>query len=138
MVPNFVPLYGLVIVLFSLAYFFLASITFLFVRLEIPEVLWLFRGLFNAYFWMVGIAGLIATAALALSNHGALAAAMLLLATTAITAREWTIQRIDAQHSAFQSGDSGAIRRLRLIHWSVMLANVLIIAAVAESVPYIV
>ena len=38
MVPDFVPLYAVVIVLFSLIYFSLASISFLLVRLNIPEV----------------------------------------------------------------------------------------------------
>ena len=38
MVPDIVPLYAVVIVLFSLIYFSLASISFLLVRLDVPEV----------------------------------------------------------------------------------------------------
>src|SRR5215470_4781418 len=61
-VPDFIPFYAMIIVLFPLAYFAMASIPFLFVRLDIPEVWRLFRGLFNVHFWMVGVTGLLATA----------------------------------------------------------------------------
>ena len=64
MVPDFVPLYAVVIVLFSLIYFALASLSFLLVRLDLPDVSRLFRGLFNVYFWMVGVTGLVATGCL--------------------------------------------------------------------------
>src|SRR5882672_12894199 len=53
MVPDFVPAYAVVIVLFCLTYFSMASIAFLFVRLDVPEVSRLFRGLFAVYFWLV-------------------------------------------------------------------------------------
>ena len=137
MVPNFVPLYAVIIVLFSLIYFSMASIPFLFVRLDVPEVSRLFRGLFDSYFWIVGVTGLIATAAFAASGRTALAAAMLLLAATAMAMRRMVLQRIDAQQTAWQAGDAAAMRRLRLIHWSGMLANIVIIAAVASGVPFI-
>jgi hypothetical protein len=47
MVPDFVLLYAVVILLFALAYFSMTAVAFLFVRLDIPEVARLFRGLFN-------------------------------------------------------------------------------------------
>ena len=137
MVPDFVVLYAVVIVLFSLIYFSLASIPFLFVPLDIPEVWRLFRGLFNSYFWIVGVTGLVATAAFAASGRMAFTAAMLLLAATAMAARTRVLQRIDTQQTAWQSGDAAAMRRLRLIHWGGMLANIVIIATVASSVPFI-
>src|SRR5262245_52817397 len=84
MVPDFIPLYAVVIVLFSLIYFAMASIPFLFVRLDVPEVSRLFRGLFDVYFWMVGGTALLATAAFAASGRLAYAAGMLLLAVTAM------------------------------------------------------
>ena len=137
MVPDFVALYAVIIVLFSLFYFSMASIPFLFVRLDIPEVSRLFRGLFNVYFWMVGCTGLVATAVFAASGRWAFAAAMLLLAATAMAVRRMVLQRIDTQQSAWKSGDSAAMRRLRLIHWGGMLANVLVFATIASSVPFI-
>jgi hypothetical protein len=137
MVPDFVPLYAIVIVLFSLIYFSLASISFLLVRLDSPDVSRLFRGLFNVYFWMVGCTGLVATAVFAASGRMAFTAAMLLLAATAMAVRRRVLQLIDAQQTASQSGDTAAMRRLRLIHWGGMLANIVILVTVASSVRFI-
>jgi hypothetical protein len=134
MVPDFVALYAVVIVLFSLIYFSFASIPFLFVRLDVPEVSRLFRGLFNSYFWIVGAAGLVATAVFAASGRVAFTAEMLLLAAMAMAVRTRVLQLIDTQQTAWQSGDAAAIRRMRLIHWGGMLANIVVIAAVASSV----
>ena len=138
MVPGFIPLYAIVIVLFSSAYFSMASLPFLLVPLDIPEVSRLFRGLFNVYFWMIGFSGLVATTVFAASGRMAFAAAMLSLAATAMALRSWVLQRIDSQQTASQSGDAAAIRQLRLIHWGGMLANAGVLASVAISVPLIV
>ena len=137
MVPDFVRLFAVVIVLFSLTYFSFASIPFLFVRLDVPEVSRLFRGLFDVYFWMVGCTGLVATAVFAASGRMAFTAEMLLLAATAMAVRTWVVPRIDTQLTACKSGDAAAMRRMRLIHWGGMLANIVILAAVASSVRHI-
>jgi hypothetical protein len=137
MVPHFVQLFAVVIVLFSLLYFSMASIPFLFVRLDVPEVSRLFRGLFDVYFWMVGCTGFVATAVFAASGRMAFTAEMLLLAATAMAVRRRVLQRIDTQQSAWQSGDAAAMRRLRLIHWGGMLANILVFVTVASSVSFI-
>jgi hypothetical protein len=135
MVPAFVPLYAMIVVLFSLIYFGLASIPFLFVPLDNPDVSRLFRGLFSVYFRMVGFTALPAMAAFAASGRMALAAGMLLLSATAFVLRRWMLQRIDVQQSAWRSGDARAMRRLRWIHWSSMLGNLLVIVGVASGVP---
>ena len=137
MTPDSAPLIAVVIVLFSLAYFSMASIPFLFVRLDIPEVWRLFRGLFNIYFWVIGFVGLVATAAFAASGRVGFTAAMLLLAGTALPVRKAVLQRLDMQQSACQSGDTAALRQLRLIHWGGMLVNIAILASVASSLPFI-
>ena len=137
MVPDFVPAYAIVIVLFCLIYFSFASIPFLFVRLDVPEVSRLFRGLFNAHFWMVGCTAFMAAAVFAASGRTAFTVAMLLLAATAMAVRSSVLQRIDTQQSAWQSGDTAAMRRLRLIHWGGMLANIVILATVASGVRFI-
>ena len=137
MVPDFVPLYSLVIVLFSLLYFFMASIPFLFVSLEVSEVWQLFRGLFRVYFWLVGGTSLLAAVVFAASGRFAFTAAMLLLAATAMAVRRTVLERIDTQQSAWQSGDPAAMRRLRAIHWGGMLVNIVILATVASSVRFI-
>jgi hypothetical protein len=137
MVPDAAPLVTVVIVLFCLAYFAMASIPFLFVRLDIPEVWRLFRGLFNIYFQAVGFVGLVAAAAFATSGRMAFAAEMVLLAATVIGLRSAVLQRIDQQQTAGQSGDAAAMRQLRLTHWSAMLVNIAFLASVAASVPFI-
>ncbi len=137
MVPDAAPLVAVVVVLFSLAYFAMASIPFLLVRLDIPEVWRLFRGLFNIYFWVVGLAGILAAAAFATSGRVAFTAAMLLLAATAIAVRRTVLQRMDARQTAGQSGDAAAMRQLRLIHWSAMVVNIAILASIVSSLPFI-
>ena len=137
MVPDFVALYAVVIVLFSLIYFSFASIPFLFVPFDVPEVSRLFRGLFDVYFWMVGCTGLVATAVFAASGRMAFTAAMLLLAATALAVRRRVVELIDTQQTAWQSGDTAAMRRLRLIHWGGMLANIVILATLASSVRHV-
>ena len=137
MVPDFLPLYAVVVVLFSLIYFCLASVAFLLVRLDIPEVWRLFRGLFNVYFWMVGASSLLATAVFAASGRLAFAAAMLLLAASAMAVRSRVLHLIDAQQAAWQAGDPAAMHRLRLIHWGGMLANIVILSTLASSARFI-
>jgi hypothetical protein len=137
MVPDFVAFYAVVIVLFCLIYFSLASIPFLFVQFDVPEVSRLFRGLFNSHFWIVGVSCLVAAAVFALSGRMVFTAEMLLLAAIAMAVRGRVIQLIDTQQTAWQSGDAAAMRRLRLIHWGGMLGNIVIIAAVASSVSLI-
>lgn len=137
MVPDFVPLYAVVIVLFALMYFSFAAIPFLFVRLDVPEVQRLFRGLFSLHFRMVAGTALLATAAFAASGRLGFTAGMLVLAATALAARGLVLQHIDAQQDACRAGDGTAPRRLRRVHWGGMVANVLVVASVAGSVPYI-
>jgi len=137
MVPDAIPLVAIVAVLFCLAYFAMASIPFLFVRLDIPEVWRLFRGLFNIYFRVIGFVGAVAAAAFATGGDVALAAVMLMLSAMAIAARTPVLQRIDMQQTAGQSGDADAMRQLRFTHWGAMLVNVAIIASIAGSVPFL-
>ena len=96
-----------------------------------------FRGLFNVYFWMVGVTGFVATAVFAASGRMAFTAAMLLLAATAMAVRSRMLQLIDTQQTAWQSGDTTAMRRLRQIHWGAMLVNIVILATVARGVRFI-
>jgi hypothetical protein len=58
-----VALAAIVILLFPMGYFFLASPAFLLVKLDIPEVSRLLRGMFNVHFLMLSIAGVIGTIA---------------------------------------------------------------------------
>lgn len=137
MVPEFGSVFGVVVVLFCLTYFTMASIPFLFVRLDVPEVWRLFRGLFGTYFLVIAVVALVATASFVTSGAMAFAAAMLLLAAAAMVARVPVTQRMDAQRTAWESGDTAAMRRLRTIHWAGMLINTALLASVAASLPYL-
>ena len=137
MVPDFVPLYAVITVLFSLLYFAFASFPFLFVRLDVPEVTRLFRGLFRAYFWMVSVTGFVASAAFAASGRVAFTAGMFMIGAAASAMRKWTLRRIDAQQEACRVGDNTAVRRLRAMHWGSMLANVVLLASVVSSLRYV-
>ena len=67
-----VALAAIVILLFPMGYFFLASPAFLLVKLDIPEVARLLRGMFNAHFLMLSIAGVIGTIAFAADGSSGL------------------------------------------------------------------
>jgi hypothetical protein len=137
MISDFLPPLTVIFVQFFLIYFFLTSMGFLLFRLDIPEVARLFRGVFNVYFQMVGFTSLVATAAFAASGRFGFTVEMLLLATAAITARARVLHCIDAQQVAWRMGDTAAMRRLRVIHWGVMLANMAILASVAGSMRHV-
>ena len=138
MVPDVAPLVAVIAVLFSLAYFAMASFPFLLVRLDIPEVWRLFRGLFDIYFKTVGIVGVLAAIAFATSSHLGFSAAMLILGGVAIAARQRVLQRMDALHTSYHAaGSTAAMRELRVIHGGTMLANVALLASVVSCLPYI-
>jgi hypothetical protein len=61
--PDTVTVAALVIVLFPMGYFLLASPAFLLVKLDIPPVTQLLRGMFNIQFRMMSVAGVIGTLA---------------------------------------------------------------------------
>ena len=137
MVPEFIAFYATVILLFPMAYFLLAAPTFLLVRLDIQPVALLLRGLFNAYFIMMTIAGAIGTVAYAMTGRLVFAIAVGLLVAFAVSARRWFLRKMDVQLSARDAGDADAPRRLRRLHWGGMLCNAVQLVAIMASLPYI-
>ena len=137
MLPDFVAFYATVILLFPMAYFLLASPTFLLVTLDIQPVALLLRGLFNAYFLMMIIAGAIGTVAFAVTGRLVFAVGIGLLAAFAVSARRWFLREMDAQLRARDAGDADAVRRLRRLHWGGMLCNAIQVVAIVGSIRYI-
>ena len=135
--PEAVAFLAIVILLFPMAYFLLASPAFLFVTLDIPPVAQLLRGLFNAYFLMMIITGAIGTVAFAVTGRLVFTIGIGLLAAFAVSARRWFLRQMDAQISARDAGDADAVRRLRRLHWGGMLCNAIQLVAIAVSIPYI-
>src|SRR3954451_3014522 len=61
--PDNVALFATIILLLPMIYFLLAAPAFLLVRLDIPPVALLLRGMFSGYFLTLAIAGVIGTIA---------------------------------------------------------------------------
>ena len=137
MTSDGVALAAIVILLFPTGYFFLASPAFLLVKLDIPQVTQLLRGMFNAHFLMLTIAGLIGTVTFAATGRLAFAIGIGLIAAFAVWARGWFLRQWDAQLSARDAGDAGAVRRLRLLHWGGMLCNAILLFGIVGSIPYV-
>ncbi|KYG24439.1 hypothetical protein SE92_32775 [Bradyrhizobium sp. AT1] len=137
MTPDAVAVAVMVILLFPMGYFTLASPAFLLVRLDIQPVAQLLRGMFNAHFLVMRVAGIIATLALLLDGRPLAAIGVGLLAALAIGGRRWFMQRMDEQLNAGKAGDTDAAGRLRRLHWSGMLCNAALLAALLVSIPYV-
>ncbi|QIP08420.1 MULTISPECIES: hypothetical protein [Bradyrhizobium] len=137
MTPDAVAVAVMIILLFPMGYFTLASPAFLLVRLDIQPVAQLLRGMFNAHFLVMRVAAFIGTAALLLDGRLLAALGVGLLAVLAIWGRRWFMQRVDDQLSARDAGDADAPRRLRRLHWSGMLANAVLLVALLAGIPYI-
>src|SRR5258708_24746416 len=93
-------LYAAVILLFPMGCFFLSSPIFLLVGLEIPEVTQLLRSMFNGYFLVVGIAGLIAMVLFAVAGRPGFAVRAIAMAGFAIAGRPWVLQPADSRPAA--------------------------------------
>jgi hypothetical protein len=126
-----------IILVFPMIYFLLASPAFLLVKLDIPQVALLLRGMFNAHFLSVSIVGVIGTIAFALAGRPVLAIGIGLIAAFSVWARRWFLRGMDAQIGARDAGDADAVRRLRRLHWGGMLSNAVQLAAVVGSIPYV-
>jgi hypothetical protein len=113
MTPDGVAVAVMIILLFPMGYFTLASPAFLLVKLDIQPVAQLLRGMFNAHFLVMRVAGLIGAVAFLLDGRLVAAMGVGLLAALAIYGRRWFMQRMDEQLSARDAGDAEAPRRLR-------------------------
>jgi hypothetical protein len=132
-----IALAAIVILLFPMGYFLLAAPAFLLVKLEIPEVAQLLRGMFRVHFLMVSVAGVIGTVTFALTGRWVFAIGIALITAFAFWGRRWFMQAWDAQQSAKDAGDAGAVHQLRRLHWGGMLSNAVLLAAVVASIPYV-
>ena len=137
MIPDPVVLFATVILLVPMGYFLLAAPAFLLVRLDVPPVTQLLRGMFKAYFLVLAIAGVIATVAFALEGRLVVAVGIGLIAAFAVLERRWFLRQMDAELGARDAGDPDAVRRLRRLHWGGMLCNAIQLVAIVGSIPYI-
>ena len=138
MPPDALALYAAVILLLPMACFFLSAPTFLLVGLEIPEVTQLLRGIFNGYFLVMGIAGIVSAVAFVIAGRPVFAVGAVAIAVFAVVARRWFLQRLDTALQAREAGVPTAVRRLRVLHLKGILVNAVQLAVVVASVPLIV
>ena len=137
MTADGVALAAIVVLLFPMGYFLLAAPAFLLVKLDIPPVTQLLRGMFNAHFLMVSIAGVIGTIAFAVAGRLGFAIGIGLIAAFAVWGRGWFLRQWDVQLSARDAGDADAVRRLRRLHWGGMLCNAILLVVIVGSIPYV-
>lgn len=136
MTPDAVALFATVILLLPMGYFLLAAPAFLLVKLDIPPVARLLRGMFNAYFVALIVAGVIGTIAFATEGRLAFVFGVGLIAVFAVWARRWFLRQMDAQLHTGLAGNADAARELRRLHWGGMLCNAVQLAAIVGSIPY--
>lgn len=136
MSPDVAASFALVILMAPMAYFLLASPSFLFVKLDIPPVAKLLRGMFHGYFIALAIAGVVGTVGLAVAGRTAFLIGIGVIAF-AVLARRWFLRRIDAQLGPEPAGDGGMARRLRQLHLAGMLCNAAQFVLVVGCIPYI-
>jgi hypothetical protein len=136
MSPDVAASFALVILMAPMAYFLLASPSFLFVKLDIPPVAKLLRGMFHGYFIALAIAGVVGTVGLAVAGRPAFLIGIAVVAF-AVFARRWFLRRIDAQLGPEPAGDGGMARGLRRLHVAGMLCNAAQFVLVVGCIPYI-
>jgi hypothetical protein len=137
MTPDAVALAATVILLFPMGYFLLAAPAFLLVKLDIPPVTQLLRGMFNVHVTAMIVAGVIGTLAFAVAGRPGFAIGIGLIAALAFFSFRWFVRQMDTQLSARDAGDADAVRRLRRLHWGGMLCNAVLFAAVVGIIPFI-
>jgi hypothetical protein len=137
MMPDPVVLFVTVILLVPMGYFLLAAPAFLLVRLEIPAVAQLLRGMFNGYFLTLAVVGVIGTIVVAMAGRLVLTIGIALIAAFAASSRRWFLRRMDARLGDRHAVDADAARGLRKLHWGGMLSNAIQLAVVVASIPYI-
>ena len=106
MTPDSLAVAAMIILLFPMGYFTLASPAFLLVKLDVRPVALLLRGMFNAHFLVMGAAGIIGTVAFLLAGQLVFATVVGLLAALAIGGRRRFMARMDNQLSAGDAGDT--------------------------------
>jgi len=126
-------LLAIVILLLPMAYLLLAAPAFLLVRLDIPQVARLLRGMFDAYYVALTIAGVFGTITFAIAGRPVFVVGIGLLLAFAIWARRWFLRQMDAQPPCNAEG----ARRMRQLHWGGMLCNAVQLGAILLSIPYV-
>lgn len=124
-----------ILLLVPVLYLLLASPAFLLVRLDIPQVAFIFRSVFFGYFLVLVAVGLIAATLFALDGRPIPALCIGLVTAFDVVWRRWMMRNVDARVAEVQAGRAGVGGRLRNLHWVGMVTNALQAAAIGAFIP---
>jgi hypothetical protein len=133
MTASQLSLAAMIVLLFPMFYFQVASLTFFLRPMGDPVVTWLMRGLFNTWLLGVVILGTVAVIAFASAGSARVALGLAAVAGCAALARRWFLARLDVQIRARDGGDATAIRRLRRLHLGGIAYNAIQLALLIPS-----
>jgi len=142
MTPHSYVLLTTILLLFPLGYLFLACPAFLLVRLSVPKVPVLLRAMFRGYFWMLLVISPFAVLAYTVAGKTWPAVGVCLIGVFAFVEYRWFMRNFEAALEARDTGDADtsalAVRRLRRLHVTGMLVNVVVLSSVILGIPYVV
>ena len=124
-----------ILLLVPMVYLFLAAPAFLFVRLDIPQVAYIFRSVFTGWFLVLVVLALVATVLFALDGRLIPAVFIGVLALLDLGWRRWMMPRLTAMLADVEASQAGVGRRLRRYHLGAMGANAVQLALVLAFVP---
>ena len=125
------PLLSIVVLLFPMVVFMLASPPLLILKHDTPVDGRFIRGLFNVYYIIVITIATAGTAGWALMGRGVVAFAMGGLVVFVFGLRRWMISNMDKLRCAMTRGDFMAVPRFRRLHIAGMILNVVQLGTVA-------
>ncbi len=125
------PFLSIVVLLFSMVVFMLATPPLLVLKHDTPVDGRFIRGLFNFYYIGVMTIAAVGAAGCVLIGQRALALAMGGLVVVVFGIRRWVISNMDRLRDAMTRGESMALPRFRRLHMAGMLLNVVQLGAVA-------
>lgn len=125
------PFLSIVVLLFPMGVFMLASPPLLILKHETPLDARFIRGLFNLYYIGVITIAAAGAAGCALLDQRAIALSMGGLIVFVYGTRRWMISNMDKLGAAIASGESTAVARFRRLHIGGMILNVVQLGTVA-------
>ena len=131
MLSKALPLLSIVLLLFPMGVFMLASLPLLILKHETPVDGRFIRGLFNLYYVSVITIGAAGAAVCALLGQLSVALAMCGLVAFVFLIRRWMISNMDYLRGAITRGESMAVPRFRRLHIAGMVVNVVQLGTVA-------
>jgi hypothetical protein len=137
MTADSLSLATIIILLFPMMYFFLASLTFFLRTMSDPVVTWLLRGLFDTYFLALAACGALGVLAFLAAGRPGIAAGLALVGGVALGARRWFLGRLDAAITGRDTGDAAAPERLRRLHVGGIFYNAVQASLAIASIPRI-